>query len=252
MIVRRATLATLVVAVLAAIGLSGCGRAKVGAARGCVIVDISGSSRPLIEGQYLPGFIKFVQRISREGTGEVCFAFVGAGNTGGPGAAAHFGCSNPDDRVRCPGEIKNNVQAAAAQLSTVGEQIANAPGRNQFRGASRILETISAIAPATRAGDEILVLSDAIQDSGLTGDFNRGKRIAMDEADIQRIIGRLRQARLLPDLQGRTLRVPYPLISAKGPSRWSDARKEKLHRFYEAYAAATNAALRYGGGNADA
>lgn len=252
MIARRATLPTLVVAVVAAVALSGCGHAKVGTARGCVIVDISGSSRPLIQGQYLPGFIKFVQRISHKGKGEVCFAFVGAGNTGGPGAAARFACSNPDDRVRCPGEIKNNVRAAAAQLSTVGEQIANAPGHNQFRGASRILETISEVAPATRPGDEILVLSDGIQDSGLTGDFNRGKQTALDEADFQRIIGTLRQARLLPDLQGRTLRVPYALISAKGPSRWSDARKEKLRRFYEAYAAATKATLRYGGGDADA
>jgi hypothetical protein len=252
MTATRRVLSALLAGLLAIALLAGCGHTKVGSKQGCVVVDVSGSSRPLIETTYQAGFAKFVERVTKTGSGNVCFAFVGAGTSGGAAATAPLGCSNPDDVLRCRGQIRTNVAAASQQLAAVSRQIAGVHGHNQFAGASRLLEAIHDVAPATHPGDEILVLSDAIQSSGLTGDFNHGQALALDEADDQRIIGRLRDAHLLPDLSGRTLRIPYPLVEANGVSRWSDARKQKLQRFYEDYADATHAQLRYGHGNADA
>jgi hypothetical protein len=134
---------------------------------------------------------------------------------------------------------------AARQLVYVGQQIANQPGPNPYRGASQILESLAAIAPATRPGDDILVLSDGIQNSNLTGNFDSSRETPLDDASIQHIIARLRAARLLPNLAGRTIRIPYPLLSANHPISWSEERKQNLHRFYDAYGDATHATMRY-------
>jgi hypothetical protein len=255
--VRRATAAVLALATLM---LSACGPPEPGTMKGCVVVDVSGSSRPLITRLYLPGFVKFVQRISDKGSGDVCFAFAGATTTGGAGARAHFGCANPKDRLRCPAEIRRNVEAAAGQLTAVADQIANAPGPNQFRGETQILEALHEVGQATSPGDEILVLSDAIQSSEETGNFNSGKTLRLTDADIERILGRMKRDRLLPNLRGRVLRIPYPLKNyvTEGSSglvrsaTMSAAHKERIHVFYERYAAATGATLRYGRGEDDA
>lgn len=241
---RRALWAVAVALVLAAIA-AGCGSAERSAERGCVIVDISGSSRPLITSTYLPGFKTFVQRIAKKGTGQVCFAFVGAGSTGGANAVAKFSCPNKNDRLRCPEQIDRNVEAAAQQLSATAEGIATAPGPNAFKGATQLLETIATVAPATRPGDEILVMSDALQDSGLTGDFNSGETLSLDDPSIERILDKLRTNRLLPDLHGRTLWIPYPLVTAGDPLTISPAHRQRIKRFYELYAEATGAELMY-------
>jgi hypothetical protein len=237
---RRLPLLLVALALLAA-AAAGCGKKERGSSRGCVIVDVSGSARGEITGRYLPGFENFVQRISSEGSGDVCFAFAAAGITGGGAAWANFACTNPDDRVRCAPEMRQKVTAAAAQLAGV------AAGPNALHGASELVEGIAVTANTTEPGDEILLLSDAIQNSSLTGDFTvRATRL--DDAGIEAILRRLRERNLLPDLSRRKLLIPYALAHAK-PLNMSASRQQAVRAFWERYAAATRAELTFGGGD---
>ncbi len=238
-LIHRAQTATAVVVVVAV--LAGCGAEPEKARRGCVVVDVSPLPLRELTSSYLPGFQRFVQRIATNGSGDVCFAFAAQGLSGGGSAWAKFGCTNPADELRCEPEIERNVAAAAAQLSAVAQSAGD------LQGASQLVEAISLVAPALRPGDEILLLSDGIQNSGLVGDFTV-RKTELDPAGIDRILGVLEERDLLPDLGGRTLRIPFALYSSGGPLNMGAARKRAIKAFWQAYAVRTGAELVFEGG----
>ena len=240
--IRHAPSALLAAAALAAPLLSGCGPAERKATRGCVIVDVSGSARAEITGLYLPGFQRFVQRLTQMGSGDVCFSFAAAGMSGGASAWAHFSCTEPDDRLRCQPQIRRSVAAAAGQLATAAD------GPSVLHGASELVEALGLIAQATKPGDEILLLSDAIQNSTLTGDFAR-LSTDLGAQGTDQLLDALQQRALLPDLAGRTLRIPYALTRASRPLRMSAARQQAVRAFWSRYAQRSGARLVFGGGD---
>lgn len=243
---RRAALAlcAVVAALALAAALSACGGAEQPTARGCVVVDVSGSARPEITTTYLPGFTRFVQRIAREGSGDICFAFAASGLSGGASSWASFACPDPDDTLRCEPLVRQSVAAAAQQLVAV----ASAPAI-PLRGASELVECLALIAPATAPGDEILVLSDAIENSRLMGNF-ADHEVDLDTSSIDELLAGLRQRNLLPDLRGRRLLIPYALTHGSRPLRMSATRQQGIRVFWERYATAAGARLTFGGGTA--
>lgn len=237
--------ALLATSAVLAVAVAACGGTSAPTQRGCVIVDVSPLPLHELTRAYVPGFERFVTRIATNGTGDVCFAFAARGLSGGAAAWGHFGCSDPADKLRCTPQIRQSVSAAAAQLSNV------ASGARNLHGASQLVEAIALVAPATRPGDEILVLSDAVQNSGLTGDFTRHST-ALDAAGIDRILGRLASRGLLPDLRGRRLRFPYALLRSDGPMHMGAARKMAVQAFWKAYAERTGAEPPVWGGGDEA
>jgi hypothetical protein len=234
--------AVLACTALAAVAAA-CGPQTEPTMRGCVVVDMSGSSRPELTDTYLPGFQKFVRRIATEGTGDVCFTLTAKGSVGGSAMWAHFACTNPSDTLRCPPEIRRNVRAAAEQISAAGK------GPNPLRGASEIVEGIASVARATESGDEILVLSDAIQSSKLTGNFYN---VTLDDASIDEIIDRIQTSGLLPDLEGQALRIPYAVYHSGPNIGLTEAEKEAILDFWRAYARRAKAKLHIADGERDA
>ena len=222
--------------------LAACGASSQPPKRGCVVVDVSPLPLHELTSAYVPGFERFVSRIAQQGSGDVCFAFAARGLSGGTSAWGHFGCDNRADKLRCQPQIRQSVAAAAAQLSSV------AAGARDLHGASELVEAIAQVAAATRPGDEILLLSDAVQNSALTGDFTR-HATELDAAGIDRILGRLASSRLLPDLRGRRVRIPYALYRSDGPMHMGAARKAAVQVFWTTYARRTGAQLTFGGGD---
>jgi hypothetical protein len=117
-----------------------------------------------------------------------------------------------------------------------------------FDGASQLVEAIALIAPVTKPGDELLILSDMVQSSSLTGDFTK-PTTEMDAAGIDRILATLTQSALLPDLTGRTIVAPYPHQYGTRVSTMTARRRVAIKTFWTTYAERTHAALRYGGGD---
>ena len=227
---------------LAAMQLAACGDSPKPKERGCVVVDVSPLPLHELTHAYVPGFERFISRVAQHGSGDVCFAFAARGLSGGAAAWGHFGCDNPADTLRCPPQVRASVNAAAAQLSSV------AAGAGDLHGASQLVEAVALVAPATRPGDEILLLSDAVQNSGLTGDFTR-HATRLDAAGIVNILDRLAARGMLPDLRGRRLRIPYALYRSDGPMNMGAARKLAVLAFWTAYAHRTGAELVFGGGD---
>jgi hypothetical protein len=239
---RGTTSVACAVLVAAAFALSACGRPERGTRNGCVVVDVSGSARAEITGMYLPGFQRFVQRMSTDGSGNVCFAFAAKGMSGGASSWARFACENPSDRLRCGPQVRGQVNAAATQLASV------ASGPDVLHGASEIAEALALIAPATKDGDEILVLSDVIENSELLGNF-ADLHTDLGERAIRGDLDALQQRRLLPDLRGRQLRMPYALTLNARRLTMSAARQQQVRTFWERYAQRTQAHLTFGGGD---
>lgn len=234
------SLARVVLPVLAAALLAGCGTDRP-TRRGCIVVDVSPLPLRELTRSYPAGFERFVQRAATTGSGDICFAFAAQGMSGGTSAWANFACATPKDELRCAPEIRQKVAAATSQLAAAAE------GAGRLHGASELVEAIALVAPALRPGDEILLLSDAIQNSQLTGDFTR-QATTLDPRGIRQILDKLADLRLLPDLSGRTLRIPYALYSSERPLNMRAPRREAVRAFWEAYAQRTGAALAFGGG----
>lgn len=227
--------------IAAAVVLASCGGnvSKVAASQGCVIIDLSHAAKREIPTLYRPGFEGFLMRISEQGSGNVCLSFTGGNVEGGTGQTIHVGCDNPAAVLKC------QVQRQAA-VTDAGAMLVQASNQKRLPGASQILEGISRVAIGMKPGDEILVLSDGIQNSSLLGDFTK-PGVRLDDASIEKKLDRLDRQRMLPTLTGIKLLIPYLLTSSR-PYNMPTARQLGIRAFWERYAARTGAQVVLSGG----
>jgi hypothetical protein len=228
-------------ALIAALALTGCGGdspAKHG--RGCVILDVSASAKDEYNAVYAGGFERFASKMGLQRSGDICFAVAANALSGGPATWGNFSPLDAGDPNRAPGQVRSKVAAALTQLN----QVVKHPAVK--RNGSELVEAIAIASHGLGPGDEILLLSDSIQVSSLTGDFTR-KRTDLTDAGIQRLLGKIDEAHLLPNLTGITLRIPFGLYSVT-PLHMNARRQAAVQRFWSAYAARTHATLAWGGG----
>jgi hypothetical protein len=228
-----------VVALIAVAALAGCGE-EPPTGRGCVILDVSASAKDEYTAAYAGGFERFATKMGMERTGDVCFAVAANALSGGPASWGNFSPQDRDDPNRAPGQVRQKVAAALGQLQTTVEHPA------VERNGSELVEAIALVSRNLAAGDEILLLSDSIQVSGLTGDFTR-KRVDLTDQGISDLLDKIAEARLLPNLEGIALRVPFGLYSVK-PLHMGARRQAAVQAFWSAYAKRTGATLTWGGG----
>jgi hypothetical protein len=237
---RRLRIVPALVGVALSLLLTACGGEdgtwNAGEARGCVIVDVSNSARDELTRTYEPDFAEFVQRLARKGSGQVCFALAGRQVAGGTSAWATFTPQHPQDALRAPLEVRQQVQAAVDQLDAAAES------PTISRHGSALLEALYQVSTAPlRSGDEVLMLSDGVQFTDLVGSFG-ARATDMSPAGIDAMLDRLSRADLLPDLQGVTVRIPH-LLYSDPPLNMGPARQAAVRRFWGAYGERTGARM---------
>lgn len=216
---------------------TGCGAAtEKSVSRACVVLDVSHSAEKNFSPFYGPGFAEFALHRTKSGNGRFCFVVAADQLLGGDAAWADLSPSNPDAPT-ADVEIRNKVAAATAQLAGVERQ----PGVS--RGGSRIVEGIAAAARGLSRGDAIFILSDGIQNSGLLGDFTL-HRVDLSDAGITKKLDQLSNERLLPDLQGIELIMPF-LFASPTPLHMGQRRRNAIEAFWRAYARRTGAIERF-------
>ena len=205
----------------------------------CAIADVSGSTlkaRPL----YLDAFRRFATTAAKQGSGVLCVVLA-AGDPQAEGAprTTSVAPEHPHNAAYGPGEVVRAVAMASAQFS---QMLLHPP---VHRSGSAILEAVASLAPELRRRDHLLIASDGIQASDLV-DFHTAD---LSPAGTKALLGRLREAQLLPDLKG--VRVEMPLLLAHpGGTHLTQRQEAQIRTFWKAWAraAGTQLATQFAGG----
>lgn len=226
----------LVLALAAAAG--GCGSDSSASARtpvGCVLADVSGSTREARR-EYLGDFARFARSVADGGADEICLV-VAAGDPLAEGAPM-FAPVGPSPEHRdspdfAPGEIRANVDAATAD---VGALLDKPPVRD---GGSALVEAAVVAADVLEPGDRLLMLTDGIQFSPAAGDFHD---VDLSAAGITTLLDKLEQNDLLADLEGVEIEIPLLLFHPGGLDM--DAEQQVgIREFWTAWASRTGGEL---------
>lgn len=198
---------------------------------GCVIADVSGStfvSRPV----YLDAFEVFATNLGLHGSGDL-WVVLAAGDPAADGKPVPTSVApdTPNDDIIAPAEVQGYVRRAREDLRLV---LADPPVKG---GGSAIAEATVQCARVLRSGDRLLLLTDGIQNSPLTGDFHTAD---LAGAGIERLLDELAGADLLPDLAGVSVEAPL-LIAHRGGTTISGDRQQQIVNFWRAWARRTGA-----------
>lgn len=139
-----------------------------------------------------------------------------------------------DNKAYASAEVADAAKMATAQFS---ELLQHPP---VSRGGSALVEAAAMTAPMLRQGDHLLLASDGIQSSDLTGDFHD---VDLSPAGVAKLLDRLHMAGLLPDLGGVEVDMPL-LLAHPGGTDLSQEREAEIRRFWETWATRTGATLK--------
>jgi hypothetical protein len=232
--------------VVLACALSACGESKSSTAgdpraprangyAACVVADVSGSTRKARR-FYADAFRKFVKDAGTDGSGQVCLVVAsGDPQSQGTPRVANVGPepSHRDNPVYAPGEIARAVATATGQFAALMAH----PGVSAH--GSAIVESAAVVAPNLHRGDRLLMTTDGFQSSDLVGDFHDAD---LSDAGIAKLLDKIEQARLLPDLSGVTVQMPLLLFHPGGTS-FSQVDQSEIRSFWIAWAHRTHAKL---------
>lgn len=222
--------------------LAGCGGTAsptTGTASACVIADVSGSTQEA-RGAYVSSFSALAERIGTSGSGNICVVLTaGDPQAEGPVANMYVGPRRPvadSEELTTAGRVELAVKKARKHLiAMLSEPPEGDPG-------SALLEAGAVAARELKPGDELLYLSDGIENDHTFGNFLFEN---LSPSATATLLDRLERAHLLPDLEGIPVRFPYLLYHPHG-LRIGQEQEENIHRFWEAWAERAKTTLNAG------
>ncbi|MDQ3933063.1 MAG: hypothetical protein M3340_00345 [Actinomycetota bacterium] len=175
-------------------------RAPLGTYDGCVVVDVSSSTRKSRHA-YLRAAREFALRVGTSSDGEICVITAG----GNPLASEVLGADVGPDR----GVADNNAQEKA-QVSQKVDHFVDQLGRlleaeRTERPGSAVIASMIAASRALREGGRLLVATDGLETSSL-GQFTQ---MNLSPPGRRRFIVRLQRRDLLARLGGVTVEMPF-------------------------------------------
>lgn len=196
-----------------------------------VVPDVSGSTRD-VRGLYQRTFVTFATAAGNDGSGKL-YLIAASGDGEGERAPLQTNVApeNPDNPAYADAEVAQAVERAKQGF---GDLLVD-PDLS-YRG-SPIVEAAARAARLTHRGDRLLIVSDGIQASDLTGDFHD---VDLSDTGIGRLLDRIEAAELLPDLSGVTVHMPVLLIHPGGIGL-DTAKQAQVRAFWVAWARRTNA-----------
>jgi hypothetical protein len=241
---RRRTVSCLAAAgCCLSLALSGCGgasdpqRAQIS---GCVIADVSGSTATA-RASYTAGFTQFAQHIGESGSGRVCVVLAAGDPLAedhpvnlnvGPGASATSANGQPQSaRLR--------MALAIAKARHLFEEVLAEPAIGQ--NGSALIEAALVAAPNLQPGDELMYLSDGIQNNSTTGDFHY---VNLSPAGISQLLDRLAREHLLANLRGVHVVFPF-LLYHPGGLHMAHSQEVAIRMFWEAWASRCGASISF-------
>jgi hypothetical protein len=141
------------------------------------------------------------------------------------------GPENPDNPAYAPAEIAQAVEVAKQSF---GDLLVDP---NLSHRGSPIVEATSQAGRLTHRGDKLLIVSDGIQASELTGDFHD---IDLSDEGVEKLLDKLDAKHLIPDLTGVAVSMPVLLIHPGGIGL-DEPRQERVRAFWAAWAKRTGA-----------
>lgn len=196
----------------------------------CTVADVSGSTRD-VRPAYVDAFRSLATETARDGSGLLCVVLAaGDPQAEGTPAMADVGPAH-ENPIYAPSEIARAVETASGEFDAV---LRSPPVRAK---GSAIVEACAVAARKLRRGDRLLVVSDGLQRSDLTGSFYR---VDLSPPAIEALLDRIDEAGLLPDLSGVTVSMPH-LLAHPGGLGLGQAREQAVRRFWAAWVAQTGA-----------
>lgn len=198
----------------------------------CTAADVSGSTRK-IRPRYVEAFQQIANETGEHGSGTVCLVLAaGDPQAEGTPQTAFVGPMH-DNPVYAPGEISRAVGVATTQF----DRLMREPPVTE--GGSAIVEAAAVAAAALRKRDRLLLATDGLQTSDLTGDFLDAD---LSAAGIERLLDRIEGAHLLPDLEGVTVWMPLLLAHPDGLDI-TQKQAARIRQFWIAWAKRAGATL---------
>jgi hypothetical protein len=212
-------------------GCGGGGRSGNGLSA-CVIADVSGSTGEA-RSAYTSDFNLLAKRVGTVGSGNICVVLTaGDPQAEAPVADVYVGPTATRSRIAAPESTspKNKILLAVAKASkqfeaVLAEPVVGDPG-------SALIEAAVVAAHHLRPGDELLYLSDGIQNSPTTGNF---LSVDLSTEARERLLARLKQEGLIPDLEGVRVSFPFLLYHPHG-LRIPQEQEVDIRSFWEEWA----------------
>jgi hypothetical protein len=202
----------------------------------CVIADVSGSTGEA-RVAYAKSFSTLAKRIGTDGSGKVCVVLT-AGDPQAEGVPVKVNVGPNAPTAGKKGEVQNRalkilfaVREARRKFETVlSEPAVGQPG-------SALLEAAVVAARELKPGDELLYLSDGIQNSPTIGNFLTAN---LSRSARESLLDRLERAKLIPNLEGIPIGFPYLLYHPnRGGLERAGANQERevdIRTFWEEWA----------------
>ncbi len=198
----------------------------------CAIADVSGSTGEA-RSAYTSDFNLLAKRVGTTGSGNVCVVLTaGDPQAEAPVADVYVGPKATRSRVAVPestnAKIKTLLAVAKARKqfeAVLSEPAVGNPG-------SALIEAAVVAAHRLHPGDELLYLSDGIQNSPTTGNF---LKVDLSTEARERLLTRLKQEGLIPDLEGVRISFPFLLYHPHG-LRIPQAQEVNIRSFWEEWA----------------
>jgi hypothetical protein len=197
----------------------------------CAIVDVSGSTvaaRPA----YLDEFQKFATRAGLDGNGDV-YVVLAAGDPGADGTPVLTSVA-PDEGSDAP---ERDVETYVAQAAEgLRQALIDPPVAG---GGSALVEAALQCAKVVGPGDRMLLLSDGLQFSDVTGSFSKAD---LTDAGIRRMLDMLEGEGLRAQLEGVEIFAPL-LLAHPGGTGIPAPQQRRIAAFWSAWAVWTGGSL---------
>jgi hypothetical protein len=173
----------------------------------CAIADVSGSTHHA-RATYVNEFRRIAHEDGLHGSGALCLVVAAGDPTQRPVANANVGPVHRGNSLYSGKEVDDNVTLVANQF----DALLRNPGT--LRHGSALMEAAAVAATRLKPGDTLVFFSDAFQVSPLVDVHT----LDYSEPGIQATLDLLEGKRLLPHLQGVTVRFVNPLYRPEGTS----------------------------------
>lgn len=189
---------------------------------GCVIADVSESTdevrnrSTLRYSRYVETFGAFATGIGMDGSGRVC-VILAAGNPLTEGAPVDVFVGPQPEHRDSPDYRGPDVQAAVGSAQAGLREVFENPARTQ--PGSALAEAAVVAADKLEPGDRLMFLSDGVQHSPPAGSFRAAD---LSSQGIELLLDRLDGRGLIPDLEGVYVEFPH-LLEHPGDEADTDA-----------------------------
>jgi len=197
----------------------------------CVVFEDRGRSSPEAS-SYLDAYTDLAADLVRSGDGQLFVVWVASdGDVSGPDLIGTLASNR-----RRPSNATARRQLVVAARREVSSKLLAArdpryPPGTRHRYRAPIVEAAARCNGVLTPGDRLALLSSGVQSSSETGDF---RKIGLTDAAIDRLLGRLVHAYLIPQYRGVQITGPLLFESSIGaelPAR----RQQQVLRFWRAW-----------------